>query len=108
MPARAQRPHDRPLRSPTKGGSMTHGRRTFLKVAGAASLAAAAGSAGTAEAAVKKKETKARPRGMAKGLTLLTIVRDGEPRLAARTSKGILDVVEAARALKLEGPRTMD
>jgi 2-keto-4-pentenoate hydratase/2-oxohepta-3-ene-1,7-dioic acid hydratase in catechol pathway len=52
--------------------------------------------------------THARPRGMARGLTLLTIVKDGAPRLAVRTPKGILDVVEAARALKLEGPATMD
>lgn len=45
---------------------------------------------------------------MAKGLTLLTIMKDGAPRLAARTPKGILDVVEAARSLKLQGPATMD
>jgi 2-keto-4-pentenoate hydratase/2-oxohepta-3-ene-1,7-dioic acid hydratase in catechol pathway len=72
-----------------------------------AGVAAAASAAGTAEAAVKKKDDR-RPRGMAKGLTLLTLRKDGEHRLAVKTEKGILDVVEAARALKLEGPATMD
>jgi 2-keto-4-pentenoate hydratase/2-oxohepta-3-ene-1,7-dioic acid hydratase in catechol pathway len=88
---------------------MAQGRRTFLKLAGAAGVVAAAGTAGTAQAAMKKKEQQERPRGMAKGLTLLSIRGpDGEPHLAARTPKGILDVAEAARALKLPGPATMD
>jgi 2-keto-4-pentenoate hydratase/2-oxohepta-3-ene-1,7-dioic acid hydratase in catechol pathway len=87
---------------------MGQGRRTFLKLAGAAGLVAAAAGAGTAEAAVKKQGSKDHPRGMARGLTLLSIEKDGAPRLAAKTPKGILDVVEAARALKLEGPATMD
>jgi 2-keto-4-pentenoate hydratase/2-oxohepta-3-ene-1,7-dioic acid hydratase in catechol pathway len=88
---------------------MTQGRRTFLKLAGAAGVAAAATTAGTAEAAMKKKEGKDHPRGMAKGLTLLSVRgKDGAPRLAVRTPKGILDVQEAARAARLEGPATMD
>jgi 2-keto-4-pentenoate hydratase/2-oxohepta-3-ene-1,7-dioic acid hydratase in catechol pathway len=89
---------------------MTQGRRTFLKLAGAAGVVAVAGTAGTAEAAVKQKDgRKDHPRGMAKGLTLLSIRgKDGEPRLAVKTAKGILDVAEAARAHKLDGPATMD
>jgi 2-keto-4-pentenoate hydratase/2-oxohepta-3-ene-1,7-dioic acid hydratase in catechol pathway len=94
---------------------MTQGRRTFIKLASAASVAGvaamAAGAPGPARAAEKKdkkKEGPARPRGLARGLTLLTIEKDGAPRLAARTPQGVLDVVDAAKALKLEGPSTMD
>ena len=45
---------------------------------------------------------------MARGLTLLSVRKDGEVRLAARTPRGILDVVEAARLLGMQGPKTMD
>jgi 2-keto-4-pentenoate hydratase/2-oxohepta-3-ene-1,7-dioic acid hydratase in catechol pathway len=45
---------------------------------------------------------------MARGLTLLSIRKGAEVRLAAKTQRGILDVVEAARLLELDGPRTMD
>ena len=48
------------------------------------------------------------PKGMARGLTLLSIRRGSEVRLAAKTAKGIIDVVEAARRLKMHGPATMD
>ncbi|HEX5434542.1 MAG TPA: fumarylacetoacetate hydrolase family protein [Candidatus Angelobacter sp.] len=47
-------------------------------------------------------------RGMARGLALLTIRREGELRLAAKTSKGILDVPHAARLLNMRAPATMD
>ena len=85
---------------------MAQTRRTFLKLASAAGVVAATGAPEGAAAAVKKQGDH--PRGMARGLTLLTIRRNGELRLAARTSKGILDVVEAARTLKMQGPATMD
>ena len=49
-----------------------------------------------------------RPRGMATGLTLLTIRRAGEHRLAIKMPAGILDVPEASRALKMYAPATMD
>jgi 2-keto-4-pentenoate hydratase/2-oxohepta-3-ene-1,7-dioic acid hydratase in catechol pathway len=45
---------------------------------------------------------------MARGLTLLSIRKGAEVRLAAKTPRGILDVAEAARLLELDGPRTMD
>ena len=48
------------------------------------------------------------PRGLARGLTLLTLVRDGAPRLAAKTVQGILDVGEAAKLLRLPAPATLD
>jgi 2-keto-4-pentenoate hydratase/2-oxohepta-3-ene-1,7-dioic acid hydratase in catechol pathway len=45
---------------------------------------------------------------MARALTLLSIRKGTESRLAAKTPKGILDVVEAAKVLKMHGPATMD
>jgi len=48
------------------------------------------------------------PRGMARGLTLLTLRVKGEYRLGVKTEKGVLDVPEAARTLKMHAPATMD
>ena len=45
-----------------------------------------------------------RARGMARGLTLLTVQRDGEFRLGVKTGKGILDVTEAATLFKMHAP----
>ncbi len=45
---------------------------------------------------------------MARGLTLLTIRREGELRLAIKTAKGILDVPHAAQLLNRHAPATMD
>lgn len=58
-------------------------------------------------------ESKANPqrttgRGMANGLTMLTIRRVGELRLAVKTVKGILDVPHAGGLLNLHAPATMD
>jgi 2-keto-4-pentenoate hydratase/2-oxohepta-3-ene-1,7-dioic acid hydratase in catechol pathway len=47
-------------------------------------------------------------RGMARGLTLLTMRRDGEYRLGVKTERGILDVRQAAEMLHLHAPPTMD
>jgi 2-keto-4-pentenoate hydratase/2-oxohepta-3-ene-1,7-dioic acid hydratase in catechol pathway len=49
-----------------------------------------------------------RPRGMARGLTLLTMQRSGAFRLGVKTGKGILDVPQAALLLGLPAPCTMD
>ncbi len=90
---------------------MTQGRRTFLKLASAAGVVAAASAAATpntARAAPKKEGAPAPPRGMARGLTLLSVRKGDEVHLAARTPKGVLDVVEAARLLKMQGPATLD
>jgi 2-keto-4-pentenoate hydratase/2-oxohepta-3-ene-1,7-dioic acid hydratase in catechol pathway len=84
-------------------------RRDFLKVAGSAGLAAATGS--VAMAKTDARTAGAPPtgqRGMARGLTLLTLRRDGEHRLGARTEKGVIDVREASALLKLPAPTTMD
>jgi 2-keto-4-pentenoate hydratase/2-oxohepta-3-ene-1,7-dioic acid hydratase in catechol pathway len=45
---------------------------------------------------------------MARGLTLLTIRRDGQHRLGVKTEKGILDVPAAAQLLHMHAPATMD
>ena len=49
-----------------------------------------------------------RARGMAHGLTMLTMRRDGEFRLGVKTEKGVLDVAEAATLLHMHAPATVD
>ncbi len=89
-------------------------RRRPLRIAGGAGFAAAARpSAAKAQAkAAARVRSGAGPgsarRGMARGLTLLTLRRDGEYRLAARTARGILDVKAASALLALPAPPTMD
>src|SRR5260370_6649908 len=60
------------------------------------------------DAAMDQKHGQNRARGMARGLTLLTIQRDGEFRLGVKTGKGVLDVIEAARFLQMHAPATVD
>ncbi len=50
----------------------------------------------------------ARPRGIARGLTLLNIRRNGAYALGAKTEKGILVVSEAAKALRMHAPADLD
>jgi 2-keto-4-pentenoate hydratase/2-oxohepta-3-ene-1,7-dioic acid hydratase in catechol pathway len=86
---------------------MSQTRRTFLTIAGAAGAVAVAGRG--AAAAPQPAAARSGPRGMARGLTLLTLAPEaGDYRLAAKTEKGILDVVEAARLLGMPAPTTMD
>jgi 2-keto-4-pentenoate hydratase/2-oxohepta-3-ene-1,7-dioic acid hydratase in catechol pathway len=85
---------------------MSQTRRSFLKVAGAAGAMAVAGSGA---AAPQPAAARSGPRGMARGLTLLTLAgENGGYRLGVKTDKGILDVVEAARILGLPAPATLD
>ena len=56
----------------------------------------------------KSKPDHNRARGMARGLTLLTILRDGEHRLGVKTDKGVLDAPAAAQVLHMHAPATMD
>lgn len=49
-----------------------------------------------------------RARGMARGLTLLTMRRGREFRLGVKTIKGILDVINAAALFNMYVPGTMD
>jgi 2-keto-4-pentenoate hydratase/2-oxohepta-3-ene-1,7-dioic acid hydratase in catechol pathway len=47
-------------------------------------------------------------RELARGLTLLTMHRNGNYRLGVKTDRGILDVAEASRLLQMPAPGTMD
>jgi 2-keto-4-pentenoate hydratase/2-oxohepta-3-ene-1,7-dioic acid hydratase in catechol pathway len=81
-------------------------RRNILKGAGAVAAIAATGGLTMGEA--KASPDPARKRGMAHGLTLLNMRRDGNTRLGAKTDKGILDAAEAGKLLRLHVPRDMD
>jgi 2-keto-4-pentenoate hydratase/2-oxohepta-3-ene-1,7-dioic acid hydratase in catechol pathway len=85
---------------------MDQDRRNFLKGAGIVAAIAATGGLSLGHAEAKPARTQAR--GMARGLTLLTVRRNGEYRLGAKTDKGILDVRQAAELLRMPGPATMD
>jgi len=85
---------------------MNSDRRGFLKGVGALGAAAVMGG-------LKPLDARATPvveqkKGMARGLTLLTLRRQGEYRLGVKTEKGILDVKQAAESLHLRAPHTMD
>jgi 2-keto-4-pentenoate hydratase/2-oxohepta-3-ene-1,7-dioic acid hydratase in catechol pathway len=85
---------------------MQQNRRTVLKGAGAIAAVAATGKLTGARA--QSGATQPHERGMARGLTLLTMRVEGEYRLGVKTVKGILDVPEATKQLKLQAPATMD
>jgi 2-keto-4-pentenoate hydratase/2-oxohepta-3-ene-1,7-dioic acid hydratase in catechol pathway len=85
---------------------MKQDRRNFLKGAGALGLVAASGTLTATHAETKTADTQAR--GMAKGLTLLTMRRNGQYALGVKTAKGILDVQQAAKQLRMPAPATMD
>src|SRR5215469_9258520 len=81
-------------------------RRNVLKGAGAVAAIAATGglTMGVAEAS----PDPARPRGMARGLTVLNMRRNGQYRLGVKTDKGILDAQEAAKLLRMHAPADID
>lgn len=85
---------------------MEQNRRNLLKGAGAIAAMAATGKLNRARAA--GTESGNRPRGMARGLTVLTMRRDGEYRLGVKSDKGILDVPLAAKLLNMSAPATVD
>jgi 2-keto-4-pentenoate hydratase/2-oxohepta-3-ene-1,7-dioic acid hydratase in catechol pathway len=85
---------------------MKQERRNVLKGAGA--MAALAATGGFASEKKKTSPQRTAARGMAKGLTLLTIRRESELRLAVKNGKGILDVPQAAKLLNMHAPATMD
>jgi 2-keto-4-pentenoate hydratase/2-oxohepta-3-ene-1,7-dioic acid hydratase in catechol pathway len=88
---------------------MAHTRRSFLKLAGAATVAAAAVPRG-AEAARTVAQAKRTGNGgqAPKGLTLCTLRSGDRLTLGVRTKKGVLDVEKAAKALRKTAPTTMD
>lgn len=84
-------------------------RREFLKVAGTAGAIAATGTAlAGGPNAASAAPARSGPRGMAHGLTLLTLRHNGEYRLGVKTDRGVLDVKDAAGALRMPAPTTMD
>jgi 2-keto-4-pentenoate hydratase/2-oxohepta-3-ene-1,7-dioic acid hydratase in catechol pathway len=84
---------------------MEQNRRAILKGAGVIAAMAATGQfAGGTETASNKE----RKRGMAHGLTLLTMRAQGEYRLGVKAERGVLDVAEAAKLSKMHAPATMD
>lgn len=82
---------------------MRGNRRDFMKWSGGAAVMAA-----TVPAQAAAQSAGPQPRGMAKGLTLLQVVRDGATRLAVKTERGILDVGDASRMLGMAAPATLD
>ncbi len=85
---------------------MDENRRNFLKGAGVVAAIAATGGLTVAQAETKHMRTHTR--GMAHGLTLLTMRRNNEYRLGVKTDKGVLDVPEAAKLLHMRAPATLD
>jgi len=81
-------------------------RRKLLQGAGAVAAVAAAGGFNLARSEALPDQQ--RPRGMAHGLTVLNIRRNGAYELAVKTDKGILLVTEAAKTLKMHAPATID
>ena len=62
----------------------------------------------TRTAGLTSNRDPGRARGMAQGLTLLSMRRDGGVWLGAKTQKGILDVSKAAASLEMHAPVTVD
>ena len=85
---------------------MDQTRRDFLKTTGV--IAAIAATGGVTSAYAETKNVSKNARGMAKGLTLLTLRVNKEYRLGVKTEKGILDVPAAAKLLRMPAPATMD
>jgi secreted PhoX family phosphatase len=86
---------------------MDQNRRDFLKGVGIAAAVAATGGLAVRDVEAAQP-IKAGKRGMAHGLTLLTMNRGGEYVLGVKTDKGILDVPQAAKLLRMQAPATMD
>src|SRR5258708_8337561 len=80
-------------------------RRSVLKGAGALAAVAVTGGLHTHAESVPDPE---RPRGLARGLTVLNIRRNGAYALAVKTDKGILIVPEAAKSLRVHAPADVD
>jgi 2-keto-4-pentenoate hydratase/2-oxohepta-3-ene-1,7-dioic acid hydratase in catechol pathway len=81
-------------------------RRKVLQGAGAVAAIAASGSFTLAHA--EPAADPARPRGMAHGLTVLNIRRNGTYELAVKSDKGILIVAQAAKTLHMHAPADLD
>jgi 2-keto-4-pentenoate hydratase/2-oxohepta-3-ene-1,7-dioic acid hydratase in catechol pathway len=81
-------------------------RSEFLK--GAGIVTAGVATSGLTPGYAETPPSAGTARGMARGLTLLTIRRGGEYVLGVKTDKGILDVPLTAEVLHMHAPATMD
>ena len=81
-------------------------RRSVLKSTGA--VAAIAATGGLTTALAQAGPDPARPRGMAHGLTVLNMRRNGTYVLGVKTEKGILVAPEAAKLLHMHAPADVD
>ncbi|HYA88086.1 MAG TPA: fumarylacetoacetate hydrolase family protein [Nitrospirota bacterium] len=88
---------------------MEHSRRTFLKIAGAAGIAVAAGSS-LLPAEERPGQTTSYTTGrlLPNQMTFCTLRRDGRYVLGMRTAKGVLDVEMAAKILGKSAPATIE
>lgn len=90
---------------------MKTSRRDFLKTTGAAIVAGTVGTLVGNEVhagAGLGAGMKATPGEMPKGMTFLTISKNGNYSLGVKTKKGILDVKAASRVFKKRVPTTID
>jgi len=86
-------------------------RRSFLKLAGAAGIAAAAGTSRTVVAAEQNQAQKRSGGGrqeLPRQMTFCTLRRNGHHVLGVRTPRGIVDVERAAKLLHKTAPTTID
>ena len=91
---------------------MESNRREFLKIAGTAIAAGAAGTVfkgSAAEAgAGPGAGVKVAQDEMPKGMTFLTISDKGDYRLGVKTDKGVLDIAAASKLIEKKVPTTID
>ena len=87
---------------------MNENRRDFMKNSGAICALALTGGLPAGIGAASPAPAATESRGMARGLTLLTIRSGAENRLGVKNDQGILDVVEAAKILRMHAPATID
>ena len=92
---------------------MAQTRRSFLKLAGAAGLGAAAAPRALDAAQPKARTVAGRgngngPKDLPRNMTFCTLRRDGRFVLGIRTPRGVLDVEKAGRALRRPAPATID
>lgn len=85
---------------------MKQNRRDFMK--GTSAACALTLTKGLPAALTSTELGATESRGMARGLTLLSIRRGTEYRLGVKNENGVLDVVEAAKVLRMRAPATID
>jgi 2-keto-4-pentenoate hydratase/2-oxohepta-3-ene-1,7-dioic acid hydratase in catechol pathway len=85
---------------------MEHDRRTFLKTAGLAGVAAMTTTA-VVPAAAQTAMSKSEPKEMPKGMTFATLRRGNGYGLGLRSQRGVLDVAAAEAELKYGAPTTI-